>query len=157
MAGFRVLICKALRKSLTNNDIFTPEQNNICADIYTGLRQAIASGVSCELHKMAKADAFSTLRILGWFITPSFSSLAKEAVPMLQARKRKGTRGKGGRGEYRSIFREIFVDLKRHYRCGARSRQPISPGIWRRRKRAVNPLFTRAYEPTGRRSLFEAL
>jgi len=61
---------------------------------------------------------------------------------MSQTEKRKGAGEEWGGGEYRSIFREIFVDLQRHYRCDARSRQPVSPGIWRRRKRAVNPLFT---------------
>lgn len=112
---------------------------------------------------MAKADAFSTLRIPGWFITPSLSSLAKEAVSTSLAGNRKGAwdeGGWGGKGGVEgSIGRSLgrfSVDLQRHYRCGARSRQPVSPGIWRRRKRAVNPLFTRACEPTGRRSLFEA-
>lgn len=101
----------------------------------------------------------------GWRVFhPSYFGVVYHPV-FLIARKRscfhvtdeEEERNERVKGGYRSIFREIFVDLQRHYRCGARSRQLVSSGIWRRRKRAVNPLFTRACEPTRRRSLFEAL
>lgn len=59
----------------------------------------------------------------GGLSPPSFSSLAKGAVFMSQAEQRNDEGRRGGRGQGdRSIFKEIFVDLQRHYRCGARAR-----------------------------------
>lgn len=79
----------------------------------------------------------------------------KKPFPRHRQRREKGrgAREGGGGGEYRSIFKEIFVDLQRHYRCGARVRvnrflRAYGDAV----KGAVNPLFTRACEPTGRRS-----
>jgi len=104
------------------------------------------SRCSRDLYKMAEAGAFPARLGGGGGFSTLFAPLAKEAVSTLNGAQRR-VRGEGGRrGEgHRSILREIFVDLQRHYRHGARwrTRQPVSThGIWRRRKRVVNPLFT---------------
>lgn len=130
-------------------------RNNIRADICTGLQQArVVSQVSRELHKMARADTFSTLHV--GVVYHSVFLIARKRSRFHVTGKEEGRgRGRGGEGrrEYRSIFKEIFVDLQRHYRCGARARvNRLRRAYGDARKRAVNPLFTGAYEPTGRRS-----
>lgn len=133
--------------------ISTPERNNIRADICTGLWQAMVSvsflwasqdGEGWRVfHPRCIREGWLPLSLL---LCPRFPLLAKEAVSMLQPGEKEREGKGGGGGSHRSIFREIFVDLQRHYRCDARASTGFSSGIWRRRKRAVNPLFTRACE-----------
>jgi len=92
-------------KVLRINDISIPEQNNVCADICTGLQQPILSGVSCERRKMANADTFSTLRIVEWFTTPVFLITRKRSCFHVMGGEAKGV------GDERKEGRRVSVDL----------------------------------------------
>lgn len=75
-------------------------RNNIRADICAGVQQPrVVSRVSCELHKMARADAFSTLRVsLEMVYHPVFLIARERSRFHVTGREEGRGRGRGGRG-----------------------------------------------------------